>query len=57
MSKDERLKKAKEILFRKTPADRILDTYDDYNYIEFTCSAGGDVMRIRIYDNGTVVEK
>ena len=54
---NERLEKAKKILFEQTPADRILDTYDDYNYIEFTCSAGGDVMRIRIYDNGTVVEK
>ena len=48
---------AEKILFDNTPADRIVDTYEDSNFWEFTCRAGGDVLTYRIYDSGTITER
>jgi hypothetical protein len=48
---------AKKILFEKTPADRVVDSYEDRSFWEFTCRAGGDVLTYRIYDDGDVTER
>lgn len=48
---------AEKILFDNTPADRIVDTYEDSNFWDFTCRAGGDVLTYRIYDSGTITER
>lgn len=58
---DKRIAKAKEILFEKTPTDRIIEThhvgYFSGYFIEFLVSAGGDYLTFRVYDNGTVTER
>ena len=51
------VKKAKEFLFNQTPADKILDTYKDKDFVEFVTKCGGDVVVYRIYNNGTIGEK
>ena len=51
------VKKAKEILFTQTPADKILETYKDKDFVEFITKCGGDVVVYRIYNNGTIGEK
>lgn len=51
------IEEAKKILYNETPADRILDTYKTNSFIEFICTAGGDTMRVRVYNDGTVTEK
>lgn len=51
------IEKAKVILFNETPADRILDTYQTGSYVEFVCTAGGDTMTVRVYNDGTITER
>ena len=55
--KDERIQKARKILFDNTPADRVLETYATPDYVEFICVAGGDPMRFRVYNDGKIYEK
>lgn len=51
------LEQAKKILFNNTPVDRIIETYEDRDYIEFVCKAGGDTLTYRVYRGGTLVER
>ena len=51
------LEQARKMILESTPADRIIDTYEDRDYIEFVCKAGGDVLTYRVYRGGTIVER
>ena len=51
------LEQARKMIFESTPVDRIIDTYEDRDYIEFVCEAGGDVLTYRVYRGGTIVER
>ena len=55
--KNNRIEKAKKILFENTPAERIIDAYDCGDYVQFDCKAGGDLLMFRIYNNGFICEK
>lgn len=57
MNNKERVNKATTILFENTPADRILETYEAKDFVEFICVAGGDPLCYRVYDNGKIYEK
>ena len=46
--------KARNTLFLRTPADGIIDFYIDRDFVDFEVSAGGDLMRFRVYDSGRV---
>ena len=46
--------KARNTLFLRTPADGIVDFYIDRDFVDFEVSAGGDLMRFRVYDSGRV---
>lgn len=54
---NERLEKAKKILFEETPTDRIIDYYIGVDYVEFDCKAGGDTLTYRVYKNGKIYER
>lgn len=51
------MEEAKDILWESTPADQILNIYEERDYIEFVCRAGGDVLTYRVYKSGTIVER
>lgn len=54
---NERVSKAMEILFEETAAEHIVDTYEGSDFVEFICTAGGDVMKYRVYNNGKIYER
>lgn len=51
------IEKAKKILFENTPMEIIYDTIKTPDFIEFKGEAGGDVMRYRVYNDGSIYEK
>ena len=51
------VKKAKEILFNQTGADKIIDTYKANDFVEFVAKCSGDTVTFRIYNNGSVFER
>lgn len=57
MNKRIELEQARKMIFEQTPADCIIDTYEDRDYIEFVCKAGGDTLTYRVYRGGTIVER
>ena len=50
-------KKAKKILYTKTPIDRIIDSYDCGKCWVFEGTAGGDLLIYKVYEDGTVTER
>lgn len=51
---NDRYKKALDILFEKTPIETIYDAFEERDFIEFHGSCGGDVLRYRVYNDGSV---
>ena len=51
------MEEAKDILWESTPTDQILNIYEERDYIEFVCRAGGNVLTYRVYRGGTLVER
>lgn len=53
MSKEEAI----QLLFERTPADYIIETYKGIDFYQFTVSSGGDIEIYRIYNNGSIFSK
>jgi hypothetical protein len=51
------IKKAKAILFDKTPIEVIISSTQTKDYIQFVGKVGGDVLTYRIYNDGRISEK
>lgn len=51
------VEQARKMILESTPVDRIIETYEDRDYIEFVCKAGGDTLTYRVYRGGTIVER
>lgn len=50
-------KAIREIIYNQTPIDRIMRIVPCNGFAEVTGTAGGDVLRYRIYNNGTITER
>lgn len=51
------IKEAQELIFNNTPMEIIYDTVKTPDFIEFKGECGGDLMRYRVYNDGTIYEK
>lgn len=47
----------KKIIYESTPIDKILEIIDLIDGFEVIGKAGGDVLKYRIYKNGTLCER
>ena len=57
MSKVSKGIKAQNLLLNEYDVDYIIECHVTPNFVECICSIGGDVVRYRVYDDETVVEK
>ena len=51
------MKEATKILLENTCTETIEFSVQTPDYFEFVCTCGGDVMRFRVYEDGSVYEK
>lgn len=52
---NKRLEAAYSIVLERV--DYVIDHYVAPDFCEFVCSIGGDVIKYRVYDDGTVYER
>lgn len=57
MAKRISIKEATEIIFENTCMEIIDDTFQTPDYVEFRGTCGGDVLRYRVYNDGSIGEK
>lgn len=52
---NKRLEAAYSIVLERV--DYVIDHYVAPDFCEFVCSIGGDIIKYRVYDDGTVYER
>lgn len=57
MSRQDKIKKAQDILLNERGVDYIMDCYSTPSFVQCVCSIGGDIITFRVHDDGTVTEK
>ena len=57
MSNVDRGFKAQNLLLNERGVDYIMDCNVTPSFVDCTCSIGGDIVRYRVYDDGTITEK
>lgn len=52
-----KVKEALDILFENTALELVYETHETPDFVEVIGSAGGDALRYRVYNDGSVYEK
>ena len=49
--------KAEKLLYEEVGYDYIIEAHNTPDFCEFIVSIGGDVLKFRVYNDGTIYEK
>ena len=49
--------KAEKLLYEEIGYDYIIEAHETPDFYEFIVSMGGDILRFRVYNNGTIRAK
>lgn len=52
-----RVREALNILFEQTALEIVYETHETRDFVEVVGTAGGDAVRYRVYNDGTVFRK